>query len=209
MALPICRLPICSGIKAKMTNKQLASRTSHLSSSDVWHITLRIACCLSSAVLLYGCSTPPPITPIPSDEPLTVVTVSSVAPAASVNPPVVAVEAMAPLSEENNVFFALRFATIDDTGKEKLQRHADRLKSNRKQTVMLVGHSDHQGSRNYNLAITEERLVAVEKLLRRYGVSVRQIRRIRTSSVKNSSSCTTNQCRQEMRRVELVYAPLR
>ena len=114
---------------------------------------------------------------------------------------------MAPVAEENNIFFALRSATVDDAGKEKLRQHADRLKSNRKERVLLVGHSDDQGSRNYNLAITEERLMAVQKLLRSYGVTARQIRRNRSSSAKTRSPCASKACQQQMRRVELVDLP--
>lgn len=109
--------------------------------------------------------------------------------------------------EENNVFFALRSAFISETQKDKLLRHAARLKLNRKEIVLLVGHSDGQGSRNFNVAITEERLAAVEQLLRRYGVSISQIRRNRSASVRGTNRCSTEVCRQQMRRVELVFSP--
>ena len=65
------------------------------------------------------------------------------------------------LVEENNIFFPLRSTIVDDLGKEKLRQHANRLKLNLKETVTLVGYTDDLGSRNYNLAITEERLNAV------------------------------------------------
>jgi len=116
-------------------------------------------------------------------------------------------QTIVPVAEEDNVFFALRSVMVSDTDKEKLRQHANRLKSNRRERVLLVGHSDDQGSHNYNLAITEERLMAVDKLLRTYGVSARQIRRNRTGNVKNRNPCATNDCLQQMRRVELVYLP--
>lgn len=188
-----------------MTNEQAASGASR----DAVRIALRTVCYFSSALLLYGCSTPPSIVPIPSDEPSPVVAVLS-APLVEVPvpaPPVPEEATHSPVSEENNIFFAPRLVIVDDMGREKLQRHADRLKSNHKEIVSLKGYSDNQGSRNYNLAITEERLVAVEKLLLSYGVSARQIRRNRSDSVKPPPLCTTTECRQRMRRVELVYSP--
>ena len=207
MALPICRLPIWSSIKAKMTTSQSASGTSPLSSRAACGIALRIACCLSSAFLLYGCGTsPPPFPPMPSDESPPVIALPPAPFAEKITPAVPEEETSAPLSEENNIFFPVRSAIVSDKGEEKLRLHADRLKWDRKETVLLVGHSDDQGSRNYNLAITEERLMAVEKSLRSYGVSLRQIRRNRSGSVKNPPSCTTSECRQQMRRVELVYS---
>lgn len=208
MALPLFRLPIWSSSKAKMTIKQLASRTSYLSSRDARRVAWRIACGLSSVLLLYGCSTPAPIASISPDEPPPVITFPYTPLVEEITPSVPETESTAPVLEENNIFFVLRSAIVSDTGKEKLRVHADRLKLDRKKTVLLVGHADDQGSRSYNLAITEERLMAVEKSLRHFGVALRQIRRNRSGSgsVKNPSSCTTNECRQQMRRVELIYS---
>jgi len=178
-------------------------------SRDAVRIALRTVCYFSSALLFYGCSMPPSIVPMPSDEPLPVVAVSSTSlvEVPTPAPPVSEKATHSPESEENNIFFAPRLVIVDDMEKEKLQRHADRLKSNHKEIVSLKGYSDNQGSRNYNLAITEERLMAVEKLLLSYGVSPRQIRRNRSDSVKAPRPCTTPECRQRMRRVELEYSP--
>lgn len=187
-----------------MTNNQAVSGRSQLSSRETVRFTLRIGCCISTALFLYGCSAPQFITPMPRNEALPVTTVT---PAESVISPVAADNAITPSSEENNIYFALRSAIVDETQKEKLRDHAHRLKLNRKEIVSLVGHSNDQGSRNYNLAITEERLMSVERLLRSYGVPARQIRFDRNGRVKNPVPCTTNECRQQMRRVELVYSP--
>lgn len=107
--------------------------------------------------------------------------------------------------EDNNVFFDPGSTTVNDAEKAKLRQHANRLKQNPKKYVTLTGHSDEQGSRNYKLAIAEERLVVVSKLLRSFGVSSRQIRRNRSASVKNSPACSTTDCLRLHRRVELVY----
>ena len=112
-----------------------------------------------------------------------------------------------PIDEAGSVFFASRSAWIDASGQQKLRAVADRLAGNRRATVLLIGHSDGQGSRSYNLAITEERLTAVGKLLRRYGVSARQIRRNRVGSVRNTPDCQDEACWQQARRVELVVTP--
>lgn len=160
-----------------------------------------------AAGLLLGCGTPPPLAEtMPSAVPPAAVPVS--APAVEDAAPALAAAApVAPLAEDNNIFFASRSARIDDAGKEKLREHARRLAQDRKVRVTLVVHNDGQGSRSYNLAISEERLVAVENALRSYGVSSRQIRRNRSIGLKNSSPCTNDECRQQMRRVELLYLP--
>jgi len=109
--------------------------------------------------------------------------------------------------EDNKVYFASGSVVIGDEEKGKLKQHADRLKRNPKIYVTLSGHTDDLGSRNYNLAIAEERLIAVNKLLQRYGAPPRQIRRNRSSSAKNLPACTTTDCRRQRRRVDLVYSP--
>jgi len=111
----------------------------------------------------------------------------------------------ATVDEDNNVFFDRGATTVNEREKEKLRQHASRLKQNPKTHITLTVYSDDLGSRNYKLAVAEERLMAVSKLLRSYGVLSRQIQRNRSASVKNSSACSTNDCLRLKRRVELVY----
>ena len=167
---------------------------------------LRVASAGLAACLLLGCGTPQPVADPSPEPPPAAVPVS--APAAEAAAPPVADAALpTPLVDDNNVFFASRSARIDDAGKEKLREHAGRLIQDRQARLTLVVHNDGQGSRSYNLAISEERLVAVEKALRSYGVSSRQIRRNRSVGLKNPPRCTNDECRQQMRRVELIYSP--
>ena len=170
---------------------------------------LGLAVCTVFAVLgLGGCSTPRPVAQPPANESQPVATPAIPVPSQDVAPvPVPKEEAEVLVPEENNIFFALRSVSISEAQKDKLRRHAARLKANRKNIVLLIGHSDGQGSRNYNVAITEERLAAVEQLLRSYGVSISQIRRNRSASVRSTKQCATDVCRQQMRRVELVFSP--
>ena len=111
------------------------------------------------------------------------------------------------VDEASNVFFALRSVWIDMAGQQKLRDIADRLTGNRRATVLLIGHSDGQGSRSYNLAITEARLTAVGKLLRSYGVAARQVRRNRVGSIRSAPECNDEACWRKARRVELVITP--
>ena len=171
---------------------------------------------LLGALLLAGCSTPPSQPAVPSQESLPVV-VDSPKPAPLVSEdakPGITLTASPEIKpppqpeisvEDNNVFFERGLTVVKDTEKEKLRQHAQRLKQNPKNYVTLTGYSDDLGSRNYKLAIAEERLAAVSKLLRSYGASPSQIRRNRSASVKNPPSCSTDDCLRMRRRVELVY----
>lgn len=109
--------------------------------------------------------------------------------------------------EEDNIYFESGSTTIDVRGKIKLRTHADRLKADPDSRVTLVGHTDDLGSRNYNLALAEQRMLAVSHWLRKYGVRSKQIRRYRGDGERVPNSCKSAECRQKMRRVELVSPP--
>lgn len=116
-------------------------------------------------------------------------------------------QAIAAVSDENSIFFASNESEIDADGKAKLQRHAQRLKGDDRQVVRLIGHTDDQGSRGYNIAISEQRVEAVFKALRALGVPAVQLRRSSMGSEKVADACRSPACRNKMRRVEIVYEP--
>lgn len=170
--------------------------------------TLIHACtCLFATLILFGCSTPP----VTSDNHRPTAPTSEPPPAQATDKanepaePETSGIAETATIEENNIYFQLRSTAVDEAGKLKLREHADRLKQNPKERVTLIGHMDDLGSRNYNLAITEERLMAVSSQLRAYGVPARQIRRTRAPSDGNLTPCRNEACRALMRRVELKY----
>ncbi|WP_313951567.1 OmpA family protein [Accumulibacter sp.] len=111
--------------------------------------------------------------------------------------------------EEDNIYFSLGSVTVVSREKAKLQLHAEYLKQNPDTTVTLIGYTDDLGSRNYNVAIAEQRVLSVRKLLRSYHVPGGQIRRYSVGSEKTPTACKTSLCRQKMRRVELLYSPER
>jgi outer membrane protein OmpA-like peptidoglycan-associated protein len=110
------------------------------------------------------------------------------------------------LDAENSVYFSLGSVDIDDAGRAVVRRHAEKLKSNPRLRVVLFGHTDHLGSREYNVALGQKRVAAVEKALRASGVPGRQIRKNSYGYEKATPSpCNTDACRQHLRRVELRY----
>lgn len=105
----------------------------------------------------------------------------------------------------NSIYFDSADSRLDARGVETLHRHARSLKENSRQVVTLVGYADPQGSRNYNLAIVEARLDAVAATLRSLGVPRGQIRRQSPGRAQAAQACASPACRQQMRRVDLVY----
>ena len=169
--------------------------------------SFRLAGLLALVVALGGCSASRSPDLPPSPESRVVATGSGVAPKALDGIPSGAPEQLVEsLPDEHNIFFLSRSTTVDEVGKEKLRRIAERLVANPREKISLVGYTDDQGSRNYNLAITEERLLVVEKLLKSYRVPARQIRRKRIGGLKSSTTCQSAECRKQMRRVEVVFS---
>jgi outer membrane protein OmpA-like peptidoglycan-associated protein len=109
------------------------------------------------------------------------------------------------LDVENNIFFPAGAVQVDADGRRKLQRHAQRLKADPKLELMLVGYTDDQGSRSYKLAVAEQRLESVFKLLRGMGVPGRQLRRYPVGREMSTPGCSDAACLDNMRRVELIY----
>lgn len=73
--------------------------------------------------------------------------------------------------EDNRVFFAFDSAEVREKGRELIKAHAEYLKANREIRVLLEGHTDERGSREYNLGLGERRAKSVRRLLRVNGVS--------------------------------------
>lgn len=163
---------------------------------------------LSCAVLLAGCNGMTQRMPSPEGG---AAAETSTAPATVANIDhalAVSADAVAPsAAEENVIYFASGSTAVDRAGEAKLRQHAEYLKQNPKKILTIAGHTDDLGSINYNLAIAEERMTNVSRLLRAYGAPPRQIRRNRAGNGKKPAGCKTSDCRQKMRRVELIYLP--
>lgn len=156
-------------------------------------------------VMLIGCST----VAISPSEPMPQQSLdASSAPDTPLDAPSTKETDSVALEEANSIYFAKGATRIDTAGQDKLRHHAVRLKANPAQVVTLAGYTDDLGSDSYNLAIAERRIEAVAKLLRTYGVPKKQIHPLRRYSVGRGEAmpaCRTTECRQIMRRVEVIY----
>lgn len=165
-------------------------------------------CLIFASMAIHGCSSPQPEAPVSREESTPLVTAAISLPAPAESPSPIAAQALIEaVADDHNIFFVPGLTSVDEAGDEKLRQHANRLKQHPKQHVTLTGYGDGQGSRSVNLAITEQRLTAVSKVLQSYGASPRQIRRNRIASVKKPSPCSSSDCRKRVSRVELVYSP--
>ena len=157
-----------------------------------------------SLLTLAGCAAQKPTVETPKAQVATQTAAAEPAPQPSEAPRTDA-QVIAAVDRPNSIFFARGSAEIDATGKAALQAHALRLKDNPKLRVSLIGHTDDQGSRAYNLAIADRRVQAVYAELRRLGVQAMQMKRSSMGIEKLSKSCISEDCRRLMRRVEIDF----
>jgi|TARA_B100001964_G_C14066035_1_gene523689 peptidoglycan-associated lipoprotein len=72
----------------------------------------------------------------------------------------------------DRVFFDYDSAELDSDAKELLQAQAAWLKQHNKSSVIIEGHCDERGTREYNLALGERRAQAVKNYLNGLGIDI-------------------------------------
>ena len=71
----------------------------------------------------------------------------------------------------DRVFFATNESILTTRSRDTLRKQAGWLRKNSEVTVVLEGHADERGTREYNLALGERRANAVKDYLMTYGIS--------------------------------------
>ena len=103
------------------------------------------------------------------------------------------------------IYFEHDSTQINTQGQSALNAHAEYLSLNPKQHIVLEGHTDESGTRDYNLSLGERRGQAVEDFLSASGVSGQQME-VRSFGEENPVSFDQSESsRQLNRRVELLY----
>ena len=71
----------------------------------------------------------------------------------------------------DRVFFATNESVLTTASRETLRKQAAWMRKNSEVTVVLEGHADERGTREYNLALGERRANAAKDYLMTYGIS--------------------------------------
>ena len=82
------------------------------------------------------------------------------------------------VSVSDRVYFGLNQYNISSESADVLNLQADWLKSDDQITIVVEGHCDERGTREYNLALGERRANAVKQYLIRQGIDANRIRTI-------------------------------
>jgi len=116
------------------------------------------------------------------------------------------------LNDKNSVlskrvfYFDFNSSELSESDREALKAHARLLSENPDMSVVLEGHADERGSREYNLALGERRAKAIEEILNLQGVGKDQIQVISFGEERPVALGHDEEAWRLNRRVELLYS---
>ena len=98
-------------------------------------------------------------------------------------------------------------AALDGTARATLVRQAEWLKQNGSFSSVVEGHSDEQGTREYNLALGARRASAVQEYLISQGVAAGRLRTVSYGKERPLAICSTEECYSKNRRAVTAVSP--
>ncbi|WP_415392244.1 OmpA family protein [Paracoccus sp. SJTW-4] len=107
----------------------------------------------------------------------------------------------------DTVLFPENDATLDGTARATLARQAAWLKQHGSFSTVIEGHSDEQGTREYNLALGARRASAVQEYLILQGLEPGRIRTSSYGKERPVEVCSTPDCQVRNRRAVTVVMP--
>ena len=103
------------------------------------------------------------------------------------------------------VYFDFDSAEIRSDSRPVVEAHARYLVENPAAAVILEGHTDERGTREYNIGLGERRADAVRQLMIAYGVAVTQIQVVSYGEERPAVSGQDESSYAQNRRVEITY----
>jgi len=106
---------------------------------------------------------------------------------------------------QRTIYFEFDRSNVRAQFRPIIDAHAAYIQANPSARVILEGHADERGSREYNLGLGERRGSAVEELLRAAGVAGRQVEVVSYGEERPVCRESDEECWQRNRRTEIVY----
>ena len=100
----------------------------------------------------------------------------------------------------DRVYFEYDKADLSPEGLDALQKQATWLMTHPSATLVVEGHSDERGTREYNLALAARRATAVKTYLMTNGVSAARLETVSYGKERPSCTASGEQCWQLNRR---------
>jgi peptidoglycan-associated lipoprotein len=106
----------------------------------------------------------------------------------------------------DRVLFAVDQSTLSPEGRTVLQGQAQWLASNPSYAIIIEGHADEQGTREYNLALGARRAAAVQQFLMAQGVAPDRMKTISYGKERPIEICSDESCYSRNRRAVTVLS---
>ena len=103
------------------------------------------------------------------------------------------------------IYFEFDSSEVSRSGQAVIEAHARYLSEHSGASITLEGHADERGSREYNIALGEQRANAVSRLMTLLGASGPQIRTISYGEERPATDGHDESAWQLNRRVEIIY----
>ena len=101
------------------------------------------------------------------------------------------------------VYFDFDSFVVKDEFRGAIDAHARRLNAVKTRKVLIEGHTDERGGREYNLALGQKRAEAVQKSLTLLGVSADQIESVSFGKERPAVQGSTEEAWAQNRRAEI------
>jgi peptidoglycan-associated lipoprotein len=110
----------------------------------------------------------------------------------------------AALPGASSVYFDFDSTSLSGDARSVVQQHGDYLATHR-QPIRLEGNADERGSREYNLALGQQRAEAVRKALTLRGLPADGVEAISYGEERPRCQEATEACFASNRRVDFIY----
>ena len=106
----------------------------------------------------------------------------------------------------DRVLFAVDQSTVSAEGRTILKGQAQWLQTNSNYAIIIEGHADEQGTREYNLALGARRAAAVQQFLASQGVTSGRMKTISYGKERPIEVCSDEGCYSRNRRAVTVLS---
>ena len=175
----------------------------------------RISLAIAVAALMAGCSSGVTLDDVPVEDRSAIPTTGANGGAnsgaagqsgvAGLNMGQSAQDAAGPVGVSRLVYFDYDSYVIKPEFQSLIEAHARFIKSSANRKVMVEGHTDERGGREYNLALGQKRAEAVRRSLGLLGVSDSQVEAVSFGKEKPAAQGGSEDVHAQNRRAELSY----
>ena len=109
------------------------------------------------------------------------------------------------LLSQRKIYFEFDSATVDEQSRAIIEAHANYLVNNPNVKLVLEGHADERGTREYNLALGERRALAVSNFMGALGISLDRVQNVSYGEERPESVGHDESSWRLNLRVEILY----